>query len=64
MNPRIEVKFGSDGFFWELVDEDDRTLARSSMTYRDLARCEGHAWRVIALCRDPAVTVGGPGQST
>jgi hypothetical protein len=57
MSPTIEVKHASDGYYWELKDEEGKRLARSAFTYQDLERCEGHAWRVIALCRDPAAIV-------
>jgi hypothetical protein len=57
VGPRIEVKWSADGFYWELSDEEGKTLARSAMNYQAVERCEGHAWRVITLCRDPSMNV-------
>jgi hypothetical protein len=62
VGPRIEVKWSADGFYWELIDEDDRALARSTMNYQAIERCEGHAWRVIALCRHPSIPVRVTGE--
>jgi hypothetical protein len=56
-NPRIVIKQIDEGYIWEFVDEEDRNLARSSLTYVDRGRCEGHAWRVIEACRNPHIMV-------
>ena len=64
MNPRIQIVSTEEGFIWEVVDDEGRTLARSAMVYQDLGRCEGHAWRVIEMCRDPSISVAGPDPQT